>query len=72
MLLDSDADGTLYPLPALPSAWKAGRVRGLRARGGAKVDIAWDESRLVRVKGHRNGKTSEHTVRRGERIAPAE
>ncbi len=72
MLLDSDADGTLYPLPALPSAWKAGRVRGLRARGGAKVDIAWNESGLVRVKVHLNGKTSEHTIRRGEKIAPAE
>ena len=46
MLLQSNL-GFIHLLPALPSAWSTGTIRGLRAQGNFTVDISWAASRLV-------------------------
>jgi alpha-L-fucosidase 2 len=65
-------------LPALPKAWHTGSVRGLRARGGFEVDVAWREGHLTSatvrsLSGNpsrlRYGKmTRELTLNRGESL----
>lgn len=48
MLLLSQYDA-IEVLPALPATWPDGSVRGLRARGGATLDIDWADGHATRV-----------------------
>lgn len=45
MLIQS-RENKIFILPALPSTWERGCIKGLRAKGRIKVDIAWDSVRV--------------------------
>ena len=69
MLLQSHS-GVIALLPALPSAWPEGHFRGLRARGGVEVDVAWKDGRATSA-ALRPGVAGELKLRppHGQRIA---
>jgi alpha-L-fucosidase 2 len=49
MLIQSHS-GMIELLPALPSAWQNGILKGIAARGGYNVDMEWEKGQLVSVR----------------------
>lgn len=49
MLIQSHTD-YIEILPAISKEWKTGEVKGLKARGGFIVDIAWEDNKLSKLK----------------------
>ncbi|MBQ8640544.1 MAG: glycoside hydrolase family 95 protein [Lachnospiraceae bacterium] len=66
MLLQSHA-GELVILPAIPSEWERGFVRGLAARGGILVDISWENGRANAVLRSTKDTTVSVRIGRGNR-----
>jgi alpha-L-fucosidase 2 len=49
MLVQSNAD-YIELLPALPKAWPAGAVKGLKARGNYEIEMSWNAGLVTNVK----------------------
>lgn len=48
MLIQSQ-NNEIHILPALPTSWKSGEIKGLRARNGLTVDIKWQDGKLMKI-----------------------
>ncbi len=69
MLLQSQ-NNEIHLLPALPSAWPSGSIKGLRARGGYTINMSWQSGKLTRLVITAN-KAGTHTIRYGNKVLQA-
>jgi len=51
MLMQSH-EGMIRLMPAVPAVWRTGSVRGLKARGGYTIDMAWEDGKITELKIH--------------------
>lgn len=74
MLMQSH-DGFIYLLPALPTLWSKGSIKGIIARGGFEIDMNWQNGKVKHliIKSHKGGNCRIRSVSplTGERLKQA-
>lgn len=66
MLLQSQ-NNEIQILPALPSSWPSGSIKGLRARGGYTIAISWQSGKLTKLIITAD-KAGRHSIRYGNKV----
>ncbi|WP_242118993.1 glycoside hydrolase family 95 protein [Aestuariivivens sediminicola] len=68
LLLQSHEINGIRVLPALPTAWKNGCIKGLKARGGLSFDLHWKDHELEKAVISSDFDQSIHLIHKDQRI----